>query len=474
MWSCVPPKVLCTDDVAVAAHLLEVYIIMKKYLFIGMLLLSAMASSQANASPVRLADKCNIEVRDDNRLTKPLQPTYLDNVITTSSWGSNWFIEAKGGASAFIGTPVGCGDLFDRVMPVLQIGVGKWFTPAVGGRIGYQGVKFKNADLRTMDYQFVHADFMYNLTHNLQCNDEGLSKVDVIPFVGVGMIRNSSSTAGYFLADGQQVGQPTTNREQSSSLELPRCEGGRRSQHPFAFSYGMELRYLLCDRLHLVGEVSGMTTLKNFDCVGTSSRFGDHMLNVSVGLSYTIGKKGWKKVVDARPYINQCNYLLDRNAVLSNYAKEMKKQHHEVTTADKNDYSGLNSLRSRMSQQGDTASDMADTLETASRITIGVPVYFYFQLNTAKLVDDSQLANLDEIARIAKEQHLTVHISGAADSATGTNDRNRALSVERAKYIGHQLMNRGVPKENLKATSLGGISQFTPKEANRFCVVLVQ
>ncbi len=432
-------------------HTFQKYINMKKYLFIGMLLLSAMASTKANASPIRLADKCNIEIRDDDPLSKPLQPTYLDNVITTSSWSSNWFIEAKGGASSFIGSPIGCGDLFDRVMPTLQIGVGKWFTPAVGGRIGYQGLKFKNADLRTMDYQFVHADFMYNLTHNLQCNDEGLSKVDVIPFVGVGMIRNSSSTAGYFLADGQ----PTGN-------------------HPFAFSYGIELRYLLCDRLHLVGEVSGMTTLKNFDCVGTSSRFGDHMLNVSVGLSYTIGKKGWKKVVDARPYINQCNYLLDRNAVLANYAKEMEKERHEATTADKNDYSGLNSLRLRMSQQGDAASEMADTLGTSSRIAVGVPVYFYFQLNTAKLVDNSQLANLDEIARIAKEQHLTVHISGAADSATGTNDRNRTLSIERAKYIGHQLMSRGVPKENLKATSLGGISQFTPKEANRFCVVLVQ
>lgn len=95
-------------------------------------------------------------------------------------------------------------------------------------------------------------------------------------------------------------------------------------------------------------------------------------------------------------------------------------------------------------------------------------------MNTAKLVDKSQLVNLDEIAKIAKEQNLTIHISGAADSATGTNERNHALSIERAKYIGHQLMSRGVPKENLKATSLGGISQFTPKEANRFGVVLVQ
>ena len=94
-------------------------------------------------------------------------------------------------------------------------------------------------------------------------------------------------------------------------------------------------------------------------------------------------------------------------------------------------------------------------------------------MNTAKLVDKSQLVNLDEIAKIAKEQNLTIHISGAADSATGTNERNHALSIERAKNIGHQLMSRGVPKENLKATSLGGISQFTPKEANRFGVVLV-
>lgn len=84
---------------------------------------------------------------------------------------------------------------------MLQIDVGKWFTPAVGGRIGYQGIKFKNANLQSMKYQFIHADFMYNLTHNLQCNEYGLSKFDVIPYIGVGMIHNSSNIPGYFLTD---------------------------------------------------------------------------------------------------------------------------------------------------------------------------------------------------------------------------------------------------------------------------------
>lgn len=419
---------------------------MKKYIFMFALCLIAIAS-RANESAVTAKARCQAIVQDDDHRLIPIKPTYLEGMSPATSWDSNWFIEAKGGASAFIGTPIGCGDLFDRVMPTLQVGFGKWFTPAIGGRIGYQGLKFKNADLQTMKYQFVHADFMYNLTHNLQCNEYGLSKLDAIPFVGIGMIRNSSTTPGYFLTDGKASGN-----------------------HPFAFSYGIELRYLLCDRLHLVGEVSGMTTAKSFDCVGTSSRFGDHMLNASIGLSYTIDKRGWKRVFDARPYINQNDYLLEKCKQLSQNTES--ETTNEVLPYDKNNYSGLNSLRSRMSM-GNTPEEAKDTLSQPSTIAIGVPIYFYFKLNSAKLVNNSQLTNLDEIAKIAKEQNLTIHISGAADSATGSKNRNRKLSIERARFIGKQLLKRGVSKDNIKATSLGGIHQFSPKEANRFGVILL-
>ena len=422
--------------------------IMKKPIIMCMFALSAVASwagTSNNNGPVDQKQRIA-----DEGLLAPIKPTYLDGVVATTGWDSNWFIEAKGGASAFLGSPIGCGDVFDRTMPVLQVGLGKWFTPAVGGRVSYQGMKFKNANLQTMDYQFVHADFLYNLTHHLQQNEYGLSKVDVIPFVGVGLIRNSSSPTGYIQTDGVSSGN-----------------------HPFAFSYGIELRYLIADRLHLVGEVSGMTTFRNFDGVGTSCKLGDHMLNASIGLSYTIGKRGWKHVVDARPYISQNNYLLDRYTELQQYAKDRQREETAAPT-DKNDYSGLNSLRSRMASGYDSSEQggQTDTLSQQS-VGVGVPIYFYFKLNTAKLVDKSQLANLDEIAKIAKEQHLAIHISGAADKATGTTTRNRTLSIERAKYIGKQLMKRGIAKDQIHATSQGGINQFTPKEANRFCVVIL-
>ncbi len=370
-----------------------------------------------------------------------LQPTYLANITEYSNFGSNWFLELKGGVSAFLGSPIGCGDMFDRTKPVLQVGLGKWITPSIGGRVSFQGLQFKNANLVNMNYQYYHADFMYNLTHNLQQDEYGISKFDVIPFVGLGIVRNGSTVPGSLTSEGKNIGN-----------------------HPFALGYGVEVRYHLHDRLHLVGEISGMTTQKNFDCVGSSCKLGDNMLSFSIGLSYTVGRKGWKKVIDALPYIRQNDMMMSRCKMKCEVVP------NSGSDKNKNDYDGLNSLRYRLSLDDSKTLDGTDTTNV---IGVGVPLYIYFKLNSAKLVDKSQLVNLDEIVKIAKENDLTVHISGAADSATGTSGINRHLSKERARYIGKLLIKKGISKEKLKAVSLGGISQFSPKEANRFTLVVL-
>lgn len=112
---------------------------------------------------------------------------------------------------------------------------------------------------------------------------------------------------------------------------------------------------------------------------------------------------------------------------------------------------------------------------TENKIAVGVPVYFYFKLNTNHLVDESQMSNLDEIAKIAKAEDLNISISGAADSATGTEKINRELSKARAKFIGQELIKRGISKDRIKAVSRGGINDYSPVEANRnTCVIIVQ
>ncbi len=445
----------------------------KKILIMSMFCLAAMT---IKAEPVHQYEDSIIHQKTFSQEPMLLSgnPTYLKNVSEAANWGRNWFIEVKGGASAFLGSPIGCGDVFDRMKPALQVGLGKWFTPAIGGRIGFQGLSFKNAEFKSMKYQFIHADFMYNLTSGIRCNESGIPLWDVIPYLGVGMIHNSDWSGSCI------------------------CKGGSSGSHPFAFSYGIEARYRLNDRLHLVAGISGMTTAKNFDDIGTSTKFGDHMLTVSAGLSFTIGKTGWKRVIDAAPYIEENVYLRDyidqmkmENARLQ---KRLAGENDVKTIYPKNSYSGLNSLRARLSMSGssnlqDSNMDSEDWKADGNgknegltdedghtnqiRIGLGTPVYFFFQINSDKLVDDSQMVNLDEIARIAKDENLKVSISGAADSATGTQSGNQELGQRRANYIAKSLVERGIKDSQIQIENYGGIDKYEANEANRFTIVIL-
>lgn len=484
---------------------------MKKKIVIMSILclaLTATASGQSNE-----VDSSYMEpVITSDVMLQSLQPTYLRNVTEGSGWDRNWFLEVKGGSSAFLGSPVGCGDLFDRLTPALQVGIGKWFTPAVGGRVEFQGCQFKNAEFATMKYQFIHADFMYNLTAFIRQNELGLSRWDVIPFLGVGMVHNFDWSSG----------------------------NGSGTNHPFAFAYGLEARYRLSNRLHLLAELSGMTTMKNFDAIGSSSRFGDNMLTLSAGLSVTIGKVGHKRIIDAKPYMSQNEWLLDYANGLSSRNRYLTKRVHEdeqcmaeyrkileieglldlykdrltdkghtkmKSLYPKNDYSGLNSLRARLANRGwdgnpntmpramqkrngvEEKDDIysLDSLLNNSAVSdnaylnailngqeyIGAPIYFFFHLGTDVLTEKNQVMNLDEIARVANKHSLQVKVIGAADSATGTESINDNLSRQRAEYIRRLLLDRGVDDSRIYTIYAGGIDKYSPAEANRnTCVVL--
>lgn len=485
-----------------------------KILFLTTLCLSAMSVKASDVTMTSDSIVKQVGVTSEYYL-QTLKPTYLKNVSEAANWGKNWFIEIKGGASAFLGTPIGCGDVFDRLSPALQVGLGKWFTPAVGGRVAYQGLSFKNGEFKSMDYHFIHADFLYNLTSGINCNDIGLSRWDVIPYLGVGMIYNPDWSSACM------------------------CPGHASGSHPFAFSYGLECRYRLNDRMHLVAELSGMTTAKNFDAVGSSSKFGDNMLTLSAGLSFTLGKVGYKRIVDAKPYIAQNEWLLsyaesvgnnnrmlrksnmENEKILAEYQKILEMEGlldlygNKFNNKDKskalfprNDYSGLNSLRARLNNKGwdgnpenmpkamlkrgegyDKETEKAmdafyngelDELQIAYLTAmrdgtepIGAPVYFFFNIGTDHLTDASQLLNIDELAKVAKTYNLKVKIIGAADSATGTDSINETLSSKRAAYIMRLMHDRGVASENIKTSHEGGIDDYSPVQANRnTCVVL--
>lgn len=121
---------------------------------------------------------------DDTELLQPLQPLYLDGVVVPARGNGNWFVSIAGGATAFLGTPLGCEDLFGRLKPSYSLALGKWFTPWVGARINYNGLQFKDGTLAVQEYHYLHADLLWNVLGGSYVRQK-LVRWHLAPFAGV-------------------------------------------------------------------------------------------------------------------------------------------------------------------------------------------------------------------------------------------------------------------------------------------------
>ena len=114
-----------TSHISIISNI-KINYIMKKSILISLLALS-MATS-VHASMIDSLLWVTVDTPDLHRLT----PTLTTDYVQFGKASQHWFIGVQVGASALIGNPVGCGDLFDRIMPSFNAYVGKWITPAVG------------------------------------------------------------------------------------------------------------------------------------------------------------------------------------------------------------------------------------------------------------------------------------------------------------------------------------------------------
>ncbi len=461
----------------------------KQIIFIFAVLCSLQA--RANVQPSEGDTVRYVSFYDVTELLQPMQAAYLDGVVLPMSRSGNWFVSIAGGATAFLGTPLGCEDLFGRLKPSYSFAVGKWFTPSVGARINYSGLQFKDAGLSTQDYHHIHADLLWNVLGRRYARQERV-RWGVAPFAGVGLLHNATN-----------------------------------GHNPFAISYGVQGQYRVSKRVSAILELSGTTTFQDFDGYGRANRPGDHLLSLTAGFTFHVGKVGWKRAIDATPYIRRNECLVDYANSLSEENRRYAGRHDQDCrtlaelkkileieglldtyshlfddddTADRrfpmNNYSGLNSLRARLKnrywngkspldttavQAGDgsrvserlasehqnaNTTDSAAFVHAASECIVA-PVYFFFRLNTARLTDASQMLNIDELARVANKYGLSVRVTGAADSWTGTSDINDSLSISRADFIAAELKRRGIPVERIAKVSRGGIADHNPAETNR-------
>jgi outer membrane protein OmpA-like peptidoglycan-associated protein len=177
-----------------------------------------------------------------------------------------------------------------------------------------------------------------------------------------------------------------------------------------------------------------------------------------------------------------------------------------------NDYSGLNSLRARLANrfwdgqsdttkfqdavdnetvqvvgqakvsdnvlpeaqrrggEGSTGNRYFDEI-VSSGIPIGAPLLVFFKGGGTVLTDSAQLINVKAVAELAKEYGFRIRVTGSADSATGSIEKNEKVAQNRAKFIADYFVSQGVSEECIEQASVGGVNGFTPSQANRNCKI---
>ena len=368
---------------------------MKKVFYLvamaGMLSISA-----ANAQVTRVVEVAEI-------------PVSKYSVQTNSFW-DNWFVSLNAGAQFSYLSPVGSQDFKDRITFSGLTYVGKWFTPGVGMRLAYSGMKFQGYDEK-LDYGNLHVDAMMNVTNMIMgYNPDRM--YNLVPYIGMGGVR---------------------------VFDL--------NSYSFGFNVGLLNTFRISDSWTVNLEMGALLAEKDMDGIFTAKRGFDDLFSLTAGITYNIGGNTW-------------NNSPDISALVMMNAAEVAALNEALVQEQSNN----RVLRNQLAQKPKEVVKTVVSDHTA-------PQSVFFVLNSTKMMSQEELVNLKAIADMAKQDNLKLRITGYADSATGDAKYNQTLSLNRAQAIANELVKMGVNKANLTIEGMGGVSTLNPASYNRRVII---
>lgn len=123
---------------------------------------------------------------------------------------------------------------------------------------------------------------------------------------------------------------------------------------------------------------------------------------------------------------------------------------------------------------GDTlmpTNDEIDFVTVQTEELISYPFSIFFHRDSYQLMSNRDLVNLMEIANVAKEHNYKIRLRGSCDSATATPSYNQTLSENRCRRIMLELLQMGIPEDQIILVPIGGIKELNPTEYDRRVVV---
>jgi len=343
----------------------------------------------------------------------------------TNRFGDNWFIGAGGGVNIFLNE-----GYEPAIGPSIDVNVGKWFTPSVGMRVGYQGISSKvwadaasvlgpqrDADkgkfAQKFGYMYIHGDFLWNMSNAFGGYKE-TRFWNFVPYLH----------AGYFRTNG--------------------LDGVDFTDNEIAGGIGLLHNLRLVDRLDLIVDMRG--TVVNGRAHGDD---GVALLpTVTMGLAVDLGWPNFVRtstVVGALELANAEKFSILETAAIALEAANLALEEENAS---------LEKANAALSKENADLRKKPGGMDFTAFFDQMTPAAVYFEIGQTVL-DDKEMEHLDFIARnlvagADKNTKIYLTLLGTADSNTGTLRRNQHLSEARAKYVYDILTDKyGISKDRL-------------------------
>ena len=357
--------------------------------------------------------------------------------VATNSFWTNWFVQANVVGSSFWGSQEQQSVKFSKLTKDYRtnlgfsIALGKWFTPGLGLRTKFNGVWGRSIisedkSLNASKYWTLQEQVLFNLSNMLMGYNE--QRVwNFIPYAGGGVGRNMSYGC-----------------------------------YALGFSVGLLNTFRISPKVAFNFDINYGSYEPSFDgfSAGGDSKLSlkgrDRVINVELGLTYRLGKSTWKSTpdIDAMQALSQSE-IDALNAQLADLMAENERLGEELANAE---------------QQTAPAPQEPVTITKV----VAAPVSVFFNLNKAVISSQRDLQNVAALVAVAKEQGAKLVVTGYADSQTGSAERNRQLSEQRAEAVVAELLKMGVSRNQIETVAVGGVDTLTPTPYNRRATVEIK
>ena len=308
--------------------------------------------------------------------------------LTNGLW-DNWFVGAGFGMNFFTDNSEWSSGF------ALDVNVGKWVTPCVGVRAGYNGLK---GSLDGGNFGYIHGDVMWNISNAIGGYKESRFW-DFVPYAHAGLL----------------IDNPNTGKE-------------------LAVGAGLLNVIRLAKRVDLTLDVRG-TTYRRQGPAG--------YITAALGVSVNLGRTDWTR---ASEYHNPTD--LDKISAAEAAAAALTAA-NAALAADKAKLEKENDALEN--EVAAVKEEMKEAVENATGLENVGPASFFFEIGKTEL-SAKELKHLDfylaTVLPNVKDAKATV-VTGTADSNTGYAKRNEYLSKKRAEYMINLLKEKGVNTDNI-------------------------